>query len=128
MFSRPLAMLLVSVGLIAAALAPSVASARPPGHDVSSSGCSTPTLVGPASATIGESYTVTGCGFAARSMVNLEITEGGGCCRAQQIYTGETGEFSLTSSVWAPGVYRVRASVSRRKGWTVVASWSFEAA
>ena len=126
MVRRPLASLLVAAGLILLSIAATPAWARP--ATTSDTGCASPMLSGPASAVVGESYTVTGCGFAPRSMVALEIGEAGGCCLAQQVYVGDDGRFTYTGSVWASGGYRIRASVPRRKGWTVVATWSFAAA
>ena len=124
MLSRPLAMLMLA-GALAAVSVPATASARPP-HQAAGA-CSSPTLSGPASAAVGDAYTITGCGFVPRSMVSLELTEGGGCCLAQQVYTGEDGRFTFTGTVSTTGTYRLRASELRRRGWTVVAVWSFQA-
>ena len=116
-----LAVMLVPAGLAARA-------ADPETRPVPGSTCSTPTLSGPAQARVGETYTVTGCGFAPGSLVPLEITEAGGCCMALNRVADATGAFSYTGNVWAPGTYRVRALARRNNGrWRVVASWSFQA-
>jgi hypothetical protein len=62
-------------------------------------------------------------------VVPLEIAEAGGCCMALNMVADEYGRFSYTGEVWAPGTYRVRASVQRNGSgrWRVAASWSFEA-
>ena len=73
----------------------------------------------------GDSYTVDGCGFEPGSLVPIEVTEGGGCCMAFNVYADESGRFSLTRAANASGYYRVRASGQHRTGrWIVVAEWS----
>ena len=88
-----------------------------------------PTLTGPSGVHVGETYTVTGSGFSPGSLVPLEIAEAGGCCIALNMVADGSGWFSYTGEVWAPGAYRVRASVQRNGTgrWRVVASWAFEA-
>jgi hypothetical protein len=121
------------VAMLAAVLVPA-ALARPvldepagKGGPPPSSGCFSPTLTGPTQARVGESYTVSGCGFAPGSMVPLEITEAGGCCGAVNRVADSAGAFSYSGSVWGAGTYRVRASVRRNNRWRVAASWSFQA-
>jgi hypothetical protein len=122
------------VAMLAAVLVPA-ALARPvldepagKGGPPPSSGCFSPTLTGPTEARVGESYTVSGCGFAPGSMVPLEITEAGGCCGAVNRVADSAGAFSYSGSVWGAGTYRVRASVRRNNNrWRVAASWSFQA-
>ena len=87
-----------------------------------------PVLTGPASAHVGQTYTVTGSGFVPGSLVPLEIAEAEGCCIALNMVADAGGGFSYTGEVWAAGTYRVRALVPRNGGrWRVAASWSFEA-
>ena len=124
MGKRALVVLFVSAGIAAGTPATGIAG---PGGSTTTA-CSAPTLSGPGSASIGAAYAIAGCGFAPRSMVNLEVTEAGGCCRVQQIYIDGTGRFTFTSEAWGPGLYRLRASVQRRKSWVVAAEWSFQAA
>lgn len=120
---RTVALLSVIASLLTVIIAAPLVSAAPPGKGP----CSSPTLSGPTSAVVGDDYAITGCGFPANAMVALEIGEADGCCGAQMIYTSGTGTFTYRSSVWAAGSYRLRASVDRRNGWTVVATWTFEA-
>jgi hypothetical protein len=120
------------VAVLATALVPA-ALARPIADDSATPGtteaCSIPTLTGPTQARVGESYTVTGCGFAPGSLVPLEVTEAGGCCLALNMFADENGTFSFTSTAWGAGLYRVRALTQRNgKGrWRVAATWSFQA-
>ena len=88
-----------------------------------------PALSGPPVSWVGDQYTVAGSGFAAGSVVPLEIAEADGCCIALNMVADAYGGFSYTSEVWAPGTYRVRASVPRNGSgrWRIAASWSFEA-
>jgi hypothetical protein len=119
------------VGVLAAALVPA-AFARPvadPARAGDTEPCSTPTLSGPSQARVGESYTITGCGFAPGRLVPLELMEAGGCCLALNRFADANGNLSFTGVVWGEGLYRARASAQRNgKGrWRVVASWSFQA-
>jgi hypothetical protein len=88
-----------------------------------------PALSGPAIAHVGETYTITGSGFAPGALVPLEIAEAGGCCIALNMVADATGRFSYAAEVWAVGAYRVRALAPRNAGgrWRVAASWAFEA-
>jgi hypothetical protein len=107
---RCLPSLLVVIVLAAVAAAPAAAT-----KPVASS-TSTPALSGPASAHVGDTYTIEGSGFAPGSRVPLEIAEAGGCCIALNMFADASGRFSYSSSVWAPGTYRVRAFVEARNG------------
>lgn len=123
-----LLMALLAAALVPAALArPLLDEAAGHGGPPPSSGCTTPTLTGPAEARVGESYTVSGCGFVPGSLVPLEITEADGCCGAVNRVASSTGTFSYSGSVWGAGTYRVRASVRSHNRWRVAASWSFQA-
>ena len=123
MFVCRLTGLVLAAALTAAVASAPAASARKGGTTVAA-----PTLSGPAVAHVGETYTVTGSGFAAGSLVPLELAEAGGCCIALNMVADLGGTFSYTGEVWAPGTYRVRALVPRNGGrWRVAASWSFEA-
>jgi hypothetical protein len=87
-----------------------------------------PALAGPAVAYVGETYTITGSGFAPGNLVPLEIGEASGCCIALNMVADEEGRFSYTGEVWAAGAYSVRALAPRNGGrWRVAASWSFQA-
>jgi hypothetical protein len=88
-----------------------------------------PALSGPAVAQVGGQYTIVGSGFEPGALVPLEIGEADGCCIALNLVADAHGGFSYTSDVWAPGTYRVRASVPRNGSgrWRIAASWSFEA-
>lgn len=122
MLRRPLSVLLAVVVLMAAVSAVS-ASAAPPHAD--SSACSSPTLSGPGSVSVGNSYTLEGCGFKPNSLVPIEVTESGGCCIAYNVLTDSSGRLTVVRSANSSGYYRVRASGQRRNGrWIVVAEWS----
>lgn len=113
------------VGALALVLVPAALAARGGGSETT---CSTPTLTGPTQAQVGDSYTVSGCGFAPGSLVPLEITEGGGCCMALNKVADASGALSHTGNVSTAGTYRVRALTRRNNGrWRVVSSWSFQA-
>ena len=113
----------MAAALIAAVAAPPAAAGKPGGGAWSG-----PALSGPATAYVGEVYTVIGSGFAPGSLVPLEIAEADGCCIALNLVADSGGTFSYSGEVWAPGTYRVRALVPRNGGrWRVAASWSFEA-
>ncbi|SRR6266545_7012198 len=122
MFRRSITLILVLAAL-ATAVAASPAAAKRRGG----TGCSSPTLTGPASARVGDPYTVNGCGFTPGSIVPLEIAEAGGCCLALNKLADSSGRFSYSSTVWGAGLYRVRASVRSHNRWRVAASWSFQA-
>ena len=129
MSTRPTAVLLAVVCISAAVVTPA-APAAPPGSGSGTgtgTACSGPTLLGPTSAHVGQTYTVTGCGFAANTILNIEITEANGCCMVQQVYTDTAGRFELTSDVWAAGYYRMRASIYKKRGWVLAATWSMQA-
>ena len=112
------------VGALALMLVPAALAARGGGSETPA--CSSPTLSGPTQAQVGDSYTVSGCGFAPGSLVPLEITEGSGCCMALNKVADANGSLSHTGNVSAAGTYRVRALTSRSNGrWRVAASWSF---
>jgi hypothetical protein len=127
-FSLALLVAMLAAVLVPAAFARPVID-EPAGHGgpPPSSGCSSPTLTGPTQARVGETYTVSGCGFVPGSMVPLEITEASGCCGALNVWASSTGTFAYSGSVWAAGTYRVRASVRRHNRWRVAATWSFQA-
>jgi hypothetical protein len=116
-----------SLMLIAAALSAVVATAPATAAKPSGATSSGPTLTGPTVAHVGETYTVNGSGFAPGSLVPLEIAEADGCCIALNLVADESGKFSYTGAVWAPGTYRVRALVKRNARWRVAAVWSFVA-
>jgi hypothetical protein len=123
MLVRRISGLLLAAALTAAVAASPAAAGKPGGRTASG-----PTLSGPATAQVGETYTVTGSGFAAGSLVPLEIAEADGCCIALNLVADSFGTFSYSGEVWAPGTYRVRALVPRNGGrWRVAASWYFEA-
>jgi hypothetical protein len=108
-------------------LVPAALAARGGGGSATT-GCSSPTLSGPTQARVGDSYTVSGCGFAAGSLVPLEITEASGCCMALNKVADAGGALSHTGNVSAAGTYRVRALTKGKNGrWRVAASWSFQA-
>jgi hypothetical protein len=121
------------VAMLAAVLVPAAVARpllnEPAGHGgpPPSSGCSSPTLSGPTEARVGQTYTVSGCGFSPGSLVPLEITEASGCCSAVNRFADSAGRFTYSGSVWAAGTYRVRASVRRSNRWRVAATWSFQA-
>lgn len=130
---KPRLSLALLVAMLAAVLVPA-ALARPALDEPAgrpspppTRGCSSPTLSGPTEARVGETYTVSGCGFAPGSLVPLEITEADGCCGAVNRVADSAGNFSYSGSVWAAGTYRVRASVRRSNRWRVAATWSFQA-
>jgi hypothetical protein len=115
------------VGALALILVPAALAARGGGGSETLA-CSSPTLSGPTQARVGDSYTVTGCGFAPGSLVPLEITEAGGCCLALNKVADANGALSHTGNVSAAGTYRVRALSRGKNGrWRVTASWSFQA-
>lgn len=120
--SKRMSFVVLGAALLCALVPATLTAARP-----AAATCSSPTLTGPASATVGETYTVTGCGFKPGSLVPLEITEAGGCCFALNKVADADGRLSYTGEVWASGTYRVRASVRFHKRWRVAASWSFQA-
>jgi hypothetical protein len=114
------------VGALALVLVPAALAARGGGSDTLA--CSSPTLTGPTQARVGDSYTVSGCGFAPGSLVPLEVTEASGCCMALNKVADANGALSHTGNVWAAGTYRVRALSRGKNGrWRVAASWSFQA-
>jgi hypothetical protein len=123
--NRSLALLAVA-GLMATAIAAPGASARPP-RDPNATACSAPTLSGPTAAHVGETYTISACGFAPNAFLAVELTEASGCCAAGNIMSDETGRFTFTRDVWAAGTYRTRISVRGKRGWTIAAQWSFQA-
>jgi len=113
------------VGALALVLVPAALAVRGGG---SAPACSSPTLSGPTQARVGDSYTVSGCGFAPGSLVPLEITEASGCCMALNKVADANGTLSHTGNVSAAGTYRVRALKRGNNGrWRVSASWSFQA-
>ena len=116
--------------LLAAALVPAALArtAADPSRTAEASSCSSPTLSGPTQAQVGQSYTITGCGFAPGRLVPLELMEAG-CCSAISRFADADGNLSFTRSVSGAGQFRTRASAQRNgKGrWRVVASWSFQA-
>jgi hypothetical protein len=120
---RRIAPLLLIMAALAVAAVVAPASAR----KLSVASCSSPTLTGPTSAVVGQSYTVDGCGFAPGSVVPLEIAEADGCCIALNQVADDTGRFSYTGWVYAPGAYQVKAWVKRSTQWRLGASWSFTA-
>lgn len=102
------------------------ALAKRPSHTASTS-CSSPTVSGPASAAVGDTYRVEGCGFEPSSWVPLQLAEANGCCSAVNAYTDSQGEFFFEGNVYGPGSYTVTASSWHQNRWRVASSWSFEA-
>ena len=117
--------LFVLAGALVCVLVPGTLTAAKPQPAAGS--CLSPTLTGPSSASVGGTYTVTGCGFKPGSLVPIEVTEAGGCCFATNKVADENGRLSYTGNVWASGTYRVRASVRFHTRWRVAAAWSFQA-
>ena len=112
---------LVAATALTGAVATAPVAARP--HETTDA-----ILSGPATARVGETYTVSGSGFSPGALVPLEIGEADGCCIALNMIADAWGTFAYTGDVWAPGTYRVRAMTQRNGGrWRVAASWSFEA-
>jgi hypothetical protein len=118
--------LILMVCALALVLVPAALAARGGGSGATT--CLSPTLSGPTQARVGDSYTVSGCGFAPGTLVPLEITEASGCCMALNKVADANGALSHTGNVSAAGTYRVRALSRGKNGrWRVASSWSFQA-
>jgi len=87
--------------------------------------CSSPALSG-VHGDVGGTYTVTGCGFAPGTPVNITIGEANGCCRGVTRWADANGEVSYSGNVWAAGEYKFSAALQAKNGaWRVVAQWGF---
>lgn len=120
MFKRDSWPIFVAVALTAAALAVAPAMA---GRKNSNTPCASPTLTGLVNA---GTYTTNGCGFEPGQMVALNVGEADGCCMAFNTVADESGRFTYSGRVSAPGTYSVKAATQWRGGWRFVAEWSFE--
>ena len=97
------------------------------GSDSTSSASSASLALQSASATLsanGQSYGITGSGFAPNSIVYLSIHEPT-CCGATSVGTDANGNFWFSRSTEGPGTYTVNASVLKRNKVVLVASISF---
>ena len=127
---RRKALIVLSAAAIMMALSTGAAVAAPGGQGKGHAGsvpCGSPTLAGPSSATVGTSYTVTGCGFQAGATVPLTVGEAGGCCYGINLQADSSGQISYTGNVWGAGVYTFKAAVMTASGWKTGASYSFSA-
>ena len=117
--------LIVVVALVVAV--PALATGKGQGSKGGGKTTSTGTLSGPGSATVGDTYTITGAGFQAGQGVTLSVGEAGGCCYSLSVVTEPDGSFSYSGNVWGAGTYKLWASVHTNKGYQLAATFSFEA-
>ena len=127
---RRRALIVVSTAALLLALTTGAAIAAPGGQGKGHAGsipCGSPTLAGPSSATVGTTYTVTGCGFQPGATVPLTVGEANGCCYGISIAADSSGQISYTGNIWGAGLYTFKAAVMTPSGWKTGASYSFTA-
>lgn len=88
--------------------------------------CSSPTLTGPASVSLSETFTVAGCGFEPGAWVPFVGGEAGGCCFAVTLRADSTGRFTYESWAWGAGTYTYKALEETRNGYRSAAEWSVD--
>jgi hypothetical protein len=97
------------------------------GHSGGGDTCSAPSLTGPASASLNDSFTISGCGFAANEIIPLIGAEANGCCFTVNMVADASGRFTWVGQVWSTGDYSYKALEQTNRGWRTAATWSFVA-